>query len=287
MNSTFLVVMLAVCAAWAEPLAAFENFESVPGGISGVLLRHSETEPPMAFFGNHPVLVQRHPEGWVAVVGLDRDLAPGFYVVNTIDSEERNESYTFTVRPGQRPIYEVLAPPDSDLEAVAKRHMENLDQMPKFPLEESESPPDLDFVLPVDQDIRLQYGYLNFRGTGLLLAFPGLGFDPAPQSEVVNPSFGQVISVDETYGGSRVVIYHGAGVVSVFNNLERVSVSSEDWVFKDAEIGILKQRETVALLPDWSVYLNGAAIDPLLLVSQKINLEPITEEPLAPPLKID
>ena len=114
---------------------------------------------------------------------------------------------------------------------------------------------------------------LNIRGTGHILPFPGLGFANSRQAAVVNPAFGQVLSIDEENGRSRLVIHHGGGLISVLRNLESISVSRDEWIPRGALIANLPPGRQVSLLPDWSVYLNRVEVDPMLLVSRRINLE--------------
>lgn len=273
-----LALAAALCAGAA---AAFDNFDPVPGGIAGVTVAEPGTVAPTAWFGSHRLPVLDLERGPVAVVGLDLDLAPGFYVVNVVDDEDHHDSRRFPVRPRARPIYSIEVPDEPPLAELVARHREAL-VVPQVAAAAGGETPDLDFVLPVDLPIRFQFGRLNFGGTGLTAPFPGLGFVSNREARVASPSFGQVIAVDAGDGAWRVVIHHGAGVVSVFRHLATVEVAVEEWLGKGETIGTLPRRNNVRLLPDWAVALNAAWVDPLLLVSHRIDLGSEPAPALAP-----
>jgi murein DD-endopeptidase MepM/ murein hydrolase activator NlpD len=279
-----LIRLALIIALLASPGAAwpFDNFAAVPGGIVGVPIADAFDVPPRAFFGSREVPVVNAPAGWIALVGLPRDLAPGFYVVTSADEEDHYESHRFLVKPVNRPIQEIEVPNTPDIAELVARHQSALDDPPVRAPEDAVDRPNLDFVLPVDLPIRFQFGFLRLAGTGHTLPFPGLGFDTERQSAVVSPASGQVFEVEETERAMRVVIHHGQGVISVFRNLESVSVTPEEWISKGDQIGILPGRNRLHLLPDWTVLLNGARVDPLLLVSQRIKLEAAPVDTLAP-----
>lgn len=266
---------------YAVAASAFDNFDPVPGGIAGVTVAESGAAAPTAWFGSHRLPVLDLERGRVAVVGLDLDLAPGFYVVNVVDDEDHHDSRRFPVRPLARPIYTIEVPDEPPLAELVARHREALAVPGVAPAADGETP-DLDFVLPVDLPIRFQFGRLNFGGTGLTAPFPGLGFVSDREARVASPSFGQVIAVDARDGAWRVVIHHGGGVVSMFRHLAAVDVVVEQWLSKGDPIGVLPRRNNVRLLPDWAVALNAAWVDPLLLVSHRIDLGPEPAPPLAP-----
>ncbi len=261
-------------------LAGFGNFSSVPGGIAGVLLEQAGEQPPRAFFGNSPTLVSRYPAGFVAVVGLPLDLAPGFYVINAVDSDEHHESYTFAVKASRRPIQSIVLPPGISAQSIVAAHARRLAWIPEDIPAESE--PDFDFVLPSPVPITRQFGWIHLTGTGHTLPYPGIGLDHSASTPLRSPSFGQVTEIGEEDDAYRVVIAHGAGLVSVFHNVDEVSVSPQDWVPKGAEFGRMQKSDRVTLVPDWSVFLNRTRIDPLLLVSSTVSLDDATA-PLAAP----
>ncbi len=272
--------MLALLVLTYPALTGFGNFQSVPGGIAGILLHRSSEAAPRAFFGSRQAMVSRYPEGFVAVVGLPLDLAPGFYVINAVDSDDHHESYTFSVKASRRPIQSITLPESVAAGDIAAAHARRLlwapDEIP------AESAPDFDFVLPSAVPVTRQFGWIHLAGTRYTLPYPGIGLDHSTSTLVRSPSFGQVTRIDEQDGAYRVVIAHGAGLVSVFHNVDEVSVSVEDWVPKGAEFGRMLKTNRITLVPDWSVFLNGARIDPLLLVSSTVNLE-AAPPALAPP----
>jgi len=100
---------------------AFENFEPGPGGIAGVTVGTPAEPAPRVLFGSHEVPVLRYPQGWVALVGISRNLAPGYYVVNAIDAESQHQSHIFAVRPVNRPVYAVDVSDQSSLGEVFAR----------------------------------------------------------------------------------------------------------------------------------------------------------------------
>jgi hypothetical protein len=121
--------------------------------------------------------------------------------------------------------------------------------------------------------MRYEFGWLNINQSAHTLAYPGLGFSNQEPTTVVSPAFGQIVKIADESGGRQVIIDHGGGLMSVFRNLRVVVASSEDWLAKGKILGTLQSDPHKSLLPDWSVYLNNALIDPMLLVSRRIKLE--------------
>lgn len=267
----YLVLVLAfVC----QQTFAFNNFHSVPGGIAGVLLAPvTEAEAPRAWFGDTELLVVGFGDQWVAIVGLDWRQSPGFYVVKSRVAEHPFESHTFSVKALRRPIHTVELAPGTRAETVSSKYFAALERNQSLPLSVAEGGPDLNFRIPVDRRIRYAYGWLRPKGENHLLPYPGIGFDNPDGIPAINPAFGQVASVVEVSGGSEVVIDHGSGLVSVLRNLRVTTISPEDWIPKGGIIGTLQPNRGKSLLPDWSVFLNEAPVDPMLLVSRRVQLE--------------
>ncbi|MCP3877466.1 MAG: M23 family metallopeptidase [Sulfitobacter sp.] len=274
--------MLAVALALTTSISAqaFTSFASVPGGISVVLLNNTAEDPPKAFFGDTEVLVARYDGRWLALVGLNWDTAPGFYAVMETSGENSVESSTFSVKSTSRPIHRIDLPKSQNPLDITPAY--NTELTPTEQPSNTEQSPDLDFVLPVDRPIKQHYGWLNFHGTSYTLPYPGLGFDTNLPAAIVSPSFGQIVEIENTPSGTLLTMDHGGGLISVFRHLENIAISTEDWLPKGAVLGQIQAPKTRDLLPDWSVYLNGALVDPLLLVSRTVRLESTPAATLAP-----
>lgn len=260
-----LILMAVYCQ-----LQAFDNFKSVPGGIAGILLDESDT-PLVATFGDTRMPIIPLQGQQVALVPLPWDIVPGFYILSTLSEDNDFRSYTFSVKPGGRPLYPV--------------NLGNREDGPEIPepiemdqdLSQSDgevSNPDLSLVLPVDAPVARQYGALYVQPPGQTLPHTGIRFEiNAADTAVVNPVFGQVVMIepvdDQLYS---VVIDHGNGLISVFSELGSVTANAEDWLQKGGTIGTISKSAATSLQPHWSLQMNGVWIDPMLLVSSQPRL---------------
>ena len=270
MRSVLTILLLLSLPA---PSSAFQNFQAIPGGIVGIELDEEDGASVSATFGSTRIPVISVDKKWLALVPLNFDIVPGFYIVATLNDEKDYKSYTFKIKPGNRPLYQVTLPEEQNTVG---------DTDTSFESEVSEvdgevSNPDLDLVLPVDAPVFRQFGQIFISNTSTLLPFNGIRFDISrDNTPVVSPVFGQVKDIQSMNNGKwRVIIDHGNGMVSIFHDLTSLSINHEEWLTKGAEIGKLAINDAVEIMPHWSLQMNQAWIDPMILVSSEVTLPSI------------
>ncbi|MFT5114835.1 MAG: murein DD-endopeptidase MepM/ murein hydrolase activator NlpD [Parasphingorhabdus sp.] len=250
---------------------AFENFQSIPGGIAGVLLDEDSGPAIKALYGHTRIPVISHQSRRVALVPLNWDTQPGFYIVSTLNDNNDYKSYTFSVKPGDRTLYSVSLA-DTDLPFLSQPTID-----PNIDLSEVDgeiSNPDLSLMLPVDAPVLRQYGQLYIKQHKRVVPYTGIQFEViTPDINIVSPVFGRVAEIKHLEDGTwQVILDHGNGLVSIFNGLSTITVNMDDWLPKGSDVGLLSIGRKFSLQPHWSLRMNGAWIDPMLLVSSEINL---------------
>ncbi|WP_374498570.1 peptidoglycan DD-metalloendopeptidase family protein [Zoogloea sp.] len=242
---------------------------AVPGGVVALTVAPANTPRPVVRFGGRPVLLQHGAEGWQAVVGLPLDTPPGEHTVE-IGPEARHLAFQVKTKayPEQRLTVKnpkMVTPDPEDLDRIAaerERQLQVRSQFREVPVART----DLD--LPTPGRLSSRFGLRRvFNGepraphTGLDVAAPA----GAP---IRAPADGVVSLVDDLYfNGKTVFVDHGQGFVSMVCHLSEAAVQVGQHVRRGELLGRVGNtgRATGPHL-HWSVYLNGAAVDPALFI---------------------
>ena len=75
-RATFAGCALVSLAAGAQT-AVLPRAAAVPGGVVTLEIPGAADETPVVSFNGAPVMVLKQPKGWVAIVGVNLDAAPG------------------------------------------------------------------------------------------------------------------------------------------------------------------------------------------------------------------
>ncbi|MCC6206947.1 MAG: peptidoglycan DD-metalloendopeptidase family protein [Gammaproteobacteria bacterium] len=272
-----LLCLLAVTAASARELPATPP---VPGGIAFIPLPETyTTDAPRAYYGGRRVLVAQDDGGWVAVVGLSLDTKVGKHWLylgrpddkaNTIaftvqDKQYATQSLTITDRRKVEPLAEDLKRIDTEtahMNAVYTRWDERPLGLPAFDL-------------PVPGVQSSPFGLLRiFNG---LPRKPHSGLDlAAPTGTPVHaPADGVVADTgDYFFNGNSIFIDHGQGLITLYCHLSEIGVKAGQTVKRGEPIGKVGRtgRATGPHL-HWGVSLNGARVDPSLLLNIPVPVE--------------
>src|SRR4051812_10296134 len=77
--------LLLVCVWWSSGASAqnavLPRAAAVPGGVVTMPVAGATDEQPVVTFNDAQVMVLRQPAGWVAVVGVNLDAAPGEFAI--------------------------------------------------------------------------------------------------------------------------------------------------------------------------------------------------------------
>jgi len=247
---------LVLLALWCPPAGAQLTIDAVPGGVVEIPLGPLSGDTPQAFFGQRRVLVRASGSEWVGVVGLRLSLLPGRYVVRTgLDDHQDPVAHEFTVFPRrveERPLIRALEPPP-DTGPVDLAWRDTL--AATLPL----APP---LALPAQP----VFGRHLQRPDGGSQRVDFVVFEVASDTGVKAPDAGRVAAIRTHRSGVYVWIDHGMALFTRTGPLSRAAVSPDDAVETGQSLGrlALDEHGTPRTLY-WSVFLNGAAVNPFLL----------------------
>jgi len=267
-----LYALSAFAAALLPGLAAAElRAESVPGGVAEIAIAPSATARPEVRFGGRPVLLQQRPDGWYALVGLSLDTPVGEQRLD-VGPEGGSRPLPFTVGakayPEQRLTIanrKMVTPDPADLTRIEAERDVQIAIRSRFrdvPVRR------VDLSLPADGRLSSRFGLRRFFNGEARAPHTGLDVAVPPGTRVRAPADGIVSLVDDFYfNGKTVFVDHGQGFVSMVCHLEQADVEPGQAVRRGEVVGRSGSsgRATGPHL-HWSVYLNGAAVDPALFI---------------------
>ncbi len=122
------------------------------------------------------------------------------------------------------------------------------------------------FLMPVEGRITSVFGAMRKSGGNILWRHKGVDIAKKPGVEILAPADGKVILVGENFNlhGKTVVLNHGLGVISIYNHLEDIIVSYNDFVNKGQVIGHMGNTGlSTAHHLHWGLYVNSIPVNPL------------------------
>ncbi len=267
-------VLLCIAAPWARAAAPFLPVaRPVPGGIAVVPVGPANEAAPLVRFGEQRVMVVPSAGQWLALVGLPLAQEPGEAAIEVTSPGQaaRRVGFTVTGFPYATQALRV-APRHVDLEpadaARAERERPHIRKM--LTTWSDAAPPTLKLELPVQGRRSSPFGLRRtFNGQS---RNPHSGLDLAGPvgTPVLAPAAGRVIDVgDYFFNGLSVFVDHGQGLVTLYCHLSAIDVRVGDQVKVGDRLGAVGAtgRVTGPHL-HWGVALNGAMIDPELLLAR-------------------
>jgi murein DD-endopeptidase MepM/ murein hydrolase activator NlpD len=248
--------------------AQLPDAEPVPGGIVIIPVGPDNAPPPRVRFNGERVLTVLHAGAWRAVVGLPLATRPGRHKLevggSTVLFEVRPKAYqtqylTITNKRQVEPNAEDLARIARDSAAINRA----------FATWSETLADDLRFDRPATGRFSSAFGLRRFFNNQPRQPHAGLDIAAPEGTPVVAPAAGMVIETgDYFFNGNTVLIDHGQGLISMYNHLSRIDVTPGVTVRRGQLIGAVGKtgRVTGAHL-HWTVSLNNARIDPMLLLT--------------------
>ena len=263
--ATALLAWVAGSPATAEGLPRHSPWQ---GGLAVLKVSSEERMPDVRYRGKR-VLVAPVPEGWVAVVGISLNARVG-----PIPLSVNGQLKRFRVGTGYYgesrieltdPAY--VEPPSAETLRRINRERKELRQA-----REGWRPqlPDLNLRLPTSGVASTPYGYRRYINDELRSSHRGLDIAAAEGTPVLAALGGVVtLAADLFYTGYTLVIDHGMGLYSLYAHMSELGAEVGDEVRAGDRIGAVGMtgRSTGAHL-HWGVTLNGATIDPALLLNE-------------------
>lgn len=267
-------VWLLLATLWpAAAMATLPVADPVPGGIAVVPVPGATR--PQVYLGDERVLVTGRPGRWHAVVGIGLDAQPGPGVLHVRDAGTGS---------GQMRSFRIL-PKEYALQHVTIQDQSKVDPLPADLLRiENETAlmngararwvdldsPALTMILPVRGRISGTFGLRRVFNGAPRQPHGGMDIVAPRGTPVTAPAPGSVTLVgDYFFNGNTVFIDHGQRLVTMYCHLDQVRVAAGQEVAAGEVIGNVGQtgRASGPHL-HWSVYLNGVAVDPVLLLDK-------------------
>lgn len=244
----------------------------VPGGIALVRLPKNFPENATITLNERPVWITQDSNGdRVAIVGIPLTTSAGELQLKTstptttaalvIDVTEKNY-------PEQRitlPTQEHVNPSEENLARFAREAQEQQAVYRAYQAAASAWP---SFVIPVAGAYSSPFGLKRFFNDEPRAPHAGLDI-AAPQGEPVHaPAAGMIaMTGDYFFNGRTVMIDHGNGLISMLCHLSEISVKKGQHIRQGDIIGkVGKTGRATGPHLHWTVSLNDARIDPLLLL---------------------
>lgn len=271
-NNGFLVSLLWLLIPFA--MADLPTALPVPGGVALITLGPATTAAPRVTFRETPVLVTRHRDEWIAVVGIGLDVAPGNQAIKaTADGMTRDIS--FQVKPKE---YE-----SQHLTITNKRQVDpNADDLKRIYAEQERIQkalarwddtvmPSLVMDPPASGRLSSRFGLRRFFNGQARASHTGLDIAAPEGAPIRAPADGLVIDTgDYFFNGNTVFLDHGQGLITMYNHLSRIDVAVGQRVARGETIGAVGMtgRVTGPHL-HWAVSLNNQRVDPMLFFSRE------------------
>lgn len=267
-------LILAAALTLSVPFTALGLPKSnpVPGGIVTLAVGDQNNDRPDAYFNSRQLAVVKG-EGefsgqWVAIVGLPLSTKPGRHEIRI-----NGEGHWFQVSAKDYPEQHIKLKTRKHIdlsEADLKRHRgEKKQAQAAFKHFERNLEPDLAFLKPVEGPYSSPFGLKRFYNGEPRNPHSGLDIAAPTGTPIKSPAQGKVVLTgDFFFNGNVVYIDHGQGVVSMYCHMDRIDVKAGETVDKGQPIGTVGAtgRVTGPHL-HWSVSLNNARIDPMLLLN--------------------
>lgn len=268
---TLLASLLFAATSVAAPQES-----RVPGGIAVLPLPATLPADIEARFGGRPVFIERADDGARRlVVGIPLALAPGEALIQLRDLQTQQElgPLPFTLVAKAYPEQRINLPANSKHvhpgpEELARYEREAKEQQAIYKLFSGRTGAWPAFVPPTAGKPTASFGRKRFFNGEERQ--PHLGMDiAAPEGQVVvAPAAGVVAQTgDYFFNGRTVLIDHGQGLVSMLCHLSEIRVAAGARLRAGDAIGrVGKTGRATGPHLHWTVSLNDARIDPLLVL---------------------
>ena len=266
---TFLLFsLLAPLAAEALP-----RHDPVPGGVAVVELNAGGEQRPEVRYNKRKVLVTRHGERWVALVGIPLTVEPGEQSLVEKgaggDTTHRFQVAGKEYAAQHLTVKRKYVAPDKKQLARYQRDRESIGRAKRSWL--ASEAVETDFDLPVSGLRSSPFGLKRFYNGEPRSAHKGLDIAAAKGTPVKAPAGGTVVEVgDYFFNGKTVFIDHGRGLITMYCHLDEIDVEPGAAIARGEVLGKVGKtgRVTGAHL-HWSVLLNRTMVDPGLFLSEE------------------
>ena len=273
------MALLACAACLAVPVLAATNAglpreSRVPGGIAILELGRAEEAPGKVTFNGYGAPVLQSPAGWVAVVGIPLDTAPGTQaaLLRSDDGETRDLAFEVTDKRYEEQRLKVankrhVDPSPEDLERIERESRRIEAALGHYSADRT---PQLAMRPPVPGERSSSFGLRRFFNDQPRKPHSGMDIAAPTGTPIRTPAPGTVLDTgDFFFNGNTVFVDHGEGVVTMYCHLSRIDVKPGDELDAGDVLGAVGAtgRVTGPHL-HWSIAVNRAMVDPALFLAE-------------------
>ncbi len=267
-----LSLLLLLCAWASAALAAgLPPPAAVPGGMILLPLGAGDGDPPEVWYRERRVLVTRGEDGWVAVIGIPLEAAPGAHEAElrpaglrlAFDIVDKAYEVQHITLSDQR----MVTPPEDDLRRI---NTEAVHQRALYARWVEHPEPPLRFMLPVEGRESSAFGLRRYFNGEPRRPHSGLDIAAPLGTPVLAPAPGTVIDTGDYYfNGRTVFLDHGQGLITMYCHLDEIRVEEGMIVAAGDIIGTVgKSGRATGPHLHWTVSLNDARVDPKLFLAE-------------------
>jgi murein DD-endopeptidase MepM/ murein hydrolase activator NlpD len=265
------IILLASFSSASHLLAGpLAGSAPVPGGVVWLTVADATTPLPQVTYNGKPVAVIKQNQHWVAVAGLPLSSQAGHHEVR-VNGKGISFQVTDKDYPEQHIQLKTRKHIDLSAEDLARHRKEKAKAKAVFKHFDTAQLPDLAFLKPVEGPYSSPFGLKRFFNGEPRNPHSGLDIAAPTGTPIKSPSPGKVVLTgDFFFNGNVVYVDHGQGVISMFCHLDSIGVKEGDQLHKGQVLGKVGAtgRVTGPHL-HWSVSLNNARIDPMLLLPKE------------------
>ncbi len=272
MINKFVLFFLFPVVAWSAKLPVQL---AVPGGIVEMVVGEASSSAPKVYYNDRRVLVTKHENQWVALVGIPLKTKPGAYYIS-VKPKNKNIQTRFTVADKEYPAQYItlknkrmVNPNPDDLKRIKADRIPIGKALRTWTEQEIV---DLDFIAPVDGRLSSLFGLKRFFNKQPRNPHSGLDIAAPAGTPIVAPATAKIINTGNFYyNGNTVFLDHGQGLITGYFHMTEIKVKPGQVVKQGDVIGTVGStgRVTGPHL-HWNVYLNRTKVDPALFIADEI-----------------
>ncbi len=266
-----IILLLLPLTAVAQQL--LPRAAAVPGGIAIIDLGGS-AQRPEAHYQGKKVLVTRHNDSWLALVGLSLSTKPGTHTLRTYTDGKEGEQ-RFKVSSKQYEVQRItlknkrmVNPYAKDLKRIRSDQARSRKAFASW---NEQRLAQLDFATPVLGRLSGTFGKRRYFNDQPRKPHSGLDIAAPSGTPIIAPAAGTIIETGNYFfNGNTVFIDHGQGLITMFCHMDRIDVKVGQQVAQDEVVGTVGMtgRVTGPHL-HWTVSLNNSRVDPSLFLSHE------------------
>jgi murein DD-endopeptidase MepM/ murein hydrolase activator NlpD len=284
-----LASLVAVCTpSWAQTAESFvpPRVSRVPGGVVTFKIPGTADERPVATFNEKPVMVVRQGAGWLAIVGIPLDAAPGKLSISVQQPGKDAKPLDFTVAP-KKYREQHLKVAASQVNLSPEDEARVIEESKKIYAARDtfsvDAPPTLRLLQPVPGPRSSSYGLRRFFNGEARSPHTGMDIAAPVGTPIKAPVAGRVIDIGEYFfNGGNVMVDHGQGLVTMYCHLSKVRVTLGQVLKRGEVIGdVGKTGRVTGPHLHWGVALNGTMVDPALFLAPEPQKKKAPAKPAA------